>query len=331
MSDQTNENAVQENLSLAQWAKTQDATMDELKILISVQGVLDWDTYCGKFENSSQPLDRGRQTSLAGMLQQKRAIGVKIPLETIARVTGTDTEAVARLALLPEHADARDPDGGHVLSTGLHKFLLSVDALKSGDRDLAARLPDLPAPDATATSEPPAGQDQPDTPATSAPEQETDEAPEGGPEDVPDEMAGDADVPAPELTPEPELEEAPDEAPTQPPAPSRSRAKPDAKGKPSRAPRTKYSVNKADLNRMLQDTSEKPFDVRKTREFLMALPEYKPQDVALMLDDEAVKLFQNEYVSISVMSGSMILHRRNYQALLDLLNGNAYIMPDDQD
>lgn len=330
MSDQTNENAVQENLSLAQWAKTQDATMDELKILIAVQGVLDWDTYCGKFENSSQPLDRGRQTSLAGMLQQKRAIGVKIPLETIARVTGTDAEAVARLALLPEHADARDPDGGHILSTGLHKFLLSVDALKSGDRDLAARLPDLPAPNATTASEPPAGQDQPDTPATSAPEQETDEVPEGGPGDDPEKTAvEDNGTPAPE--PVPEQEEAPDEAPTQPPAPTRSKAKPDAKGKPSRAPRTKYSVNKADLNRMLQDTSEKPFDVRKTREFLMALPEYKPQDVALMLDDEAVKLFQNEYVSISVTSGSMILHRRNYQALLDLLNGNAYIMPDDQD
>ena len=330
MSDQTNENAVQENLSLAQWAKTQDATMDELKILIAVQGVLDWDTYCGKFENSSQPLDRGRQTSLAGMLQQKRAIGVKIPLETIARVTRTDTEAVARLALLPEHADARDPDGGHILSTGLHKFLLSVDALKSGDRDLAARLPDLPAPDATAASEPPAGQDQPDTPATSAPEQETDEAPEGGPGDDPEKTEmEDNGAPAPEPVPEPE--EAPEEAPTQPPAPARSKAKPDAKGKPSRAPRTKYSVNKADLNRMLQDTSEKPFDIRKTREFLMALPEYKPQDVALMLDDEAVKLFQNEYVSISVTSGSMILHRRNYQALLDLLNGNAYIMPDDQD
>lgn len=330
MSDQTNENAVQENLSLAQWAKTQDATMDELKILIAVQGVLDWDTYCGKFENSSQPLDRGRQTSLAGMLQQKRAIGIKIPLETIARVTGTDAETVARLALLPEHADARDPDGGHILSTGLHKFLLSVDALKSGDRGLAARLPDLPAPDATTASEPPAGQDQPDTPATSAPEQKTDEVPEGGPGDDPEKTAVEDDgTPAPE--PVPEQEEAPDEAPTQPPAPTRSKAKPDAKGKPSRAPRTKYSVNKADLNRMLQDTSEKPFDVRKTREFLMALPEYKPQDVALMLDDEAVKLFQNEYVSISVTSGSMILHRRNYQALLDLLNGNAYIMPDDQD
>lgn len=317
-----NEN-MNENLSLAAWAKTQSATVEELKILVAAQGVLDWDSYCGRFEKTDAPLDRGRQTSLGGMLQQNRTHAINVPLDIVADVTCADPAVVAALAGRPECAGIRCANGGGILSTGLHWLLEALNQIAADGSDpTTACLPSMPEghiPPETTTAE--------NVNSKAPVPDETERKPVDA--ENPGVPADGANVPSGD-EPTPDAPAPTEPVPDAPPAPKVD-PKPDAKAKRSRPPKTKYSVGKNDLDKMLRDTSDKPFDVRKTREFLMALPEYKPQDVALMLDEEAIKKFQNEYVSVSVMAGSMILSRRNYQSLLDLLNGNVYIMPDEKE
>lgn len=95
--------------------------------------------------------------------------------------------------------------------------------------------------------------------------------------------------------------------------------------KPSR--RGKYSVGKAALEAMLKpDGDEMP--IREIRAFLLSVPGTKPADVAVMSDPDVAALFDREYASVQLGSGTIILPMESYKSLVACLaDGGACYVP----
>ena len=130
---------------------------------------------------------------------------------------------------------------------------------------------------------------------------------------------------------------------TEPPAPPASAGttekpdKPEKSGKQRKpaAPKpdkpkvrkTKYSLTKNAIVEMLQP-KQTDMPTRDIRAFLLSLPDYKPNDVALMNDDDVIAAFTNNYKAILMGSGSMIIPNASYDELVALLGGiEAYYIP----
>lgn len=93
--------------------------------------------------------------------------------------------------------------------------------------------------------------------------------------------------------------------------------------------KTKYSMNKATADAMLalKFDAEIP-SIRSIRAFLLSLPEYKAQDIAVMSDDEIQAQFTKNYVCANIDDGMLILSKSNCGALKEVLSrSDNYFVP----
>lgn len=120
---------------------------------------------------------------------------------------------------------------------------------------------------------------------------------------------------------------AADEAPTDTKKPNEEKeAKTEKKNEPVRK-KTKYSMNKAIADTMLKFDAEIP-SIRAIRTFLLSLPEYKAQDIAVMSDDEIQAKFTKNYVCIPTENGTLVLSKSNCGALKEVLSrSDNYFVP----
>ena len=121
---------------------------------------------------------------------------------------------------------------------------------------------------------------------------------------------------------------AADEAQTDTKKPEEKEAKTEKKNEPVRR-KTKYSMNKATADAMLalKFDAEIP-SIRSIRAFLLSLPEYKAQDVAVMSDDEIQTQFTKNYVCANTEDGTLILSKSNCGALKEVLSrSDNYFVP----
>lgn len=110
--------------------------------------------------------------------------------------------------------------------------------------------------------------------------------------------------------------------------PEEKEAKTEKKNEPVRR-KTKYSMNKATADTMLalKFDAEIP-SIRSIRAFLLSLPEYKAQDVAVMSDDEIQTQFTKNYVCANTEDGTLILSKSNCGALKEVLSrSDNYFVP----
>ena len=82
--------------------------------------------------------------------------------------------------------------------------------------------------------------------------------------------------------------------------------------------KTKYSANKAAVAELLKP-ADAAFPVREIRAFLLSLPEYKPQDMALMSDTDVMDIFSKNYIAVNLGSGMIIMTPTCCAAMSDLL------------
>lgn len=96
-----------------------------------------------------------------------------------------------------------------------------------------------------------------------------------------------------------------------------------AHAKPARAPsrkKTKYTMTKAALVEMLTGSMDTE-DTREIRAFLLSLPDYKPQDVALMTDRQVADIFLKDYKCLAMTGGTLILPAKDFDKLTAFLGG----------
>lgn len=88
-----------------------------------------------------------------------------------------------------------------------------------------------------------------------------------------------------------------------------------------------YSANSQMIVDMLRPNGEQ-LPVREARAFLLSLPEYKPQDVALMSDGDVAEVLGKSYKVVRMGAGVVILPADNYKKLVDLLgSGDNFYIP----
>lgn len=118
-------------------------------------------------------------------------------------------------------------------------------------------------------------------------------------------------------------------------APDEPEEKPVTEQSPAPAPRasrrrTKYQLTKAAAADLLSgpDTDAVIADIKNVRTFLLSLPEYRPQDVAVMSDLEATDKFRTDYAAVKFAGGNLILTKDRFDELVRLLTGTgAYYVP----
>lgn len=118
-------------------------------------------------------------------------------------------------------------------------------------------------------------------------------------------------------------------------APDEPEEKPVTEQSPAPAPRasrrrTKYQLTKAAAADLLSgpDTDAVIADIKNVRTFLLSLPEYRPQDVAVMSDLEATDKFKTDYAAVKFAGGNLILTKDRFDELVRLLTGTgAYYVP----
>ncbi len=97
-------------------------------------------------------------------------------------------------------------------------------------------------------------------------------------------------------------------------------------GKASGKRRTKYSISKAAIADLLGRDAELP--VRAIRLFLLSLPDYKAQDIALMSDNDVSSVFSRSYAALSIGGGTVILPKEDCETVLTALSqGGTYYIP----
>lgn len=92
--------------------------------------------------------------------------------------------------------------------------------------------------------------------------------------------------------------------------------------------KTKYSMNKTIAEEIFKPEADIP-SIRSVRMFLLSLPEYKAQDVAVMSDEEIQAVFNKNYICISTETGTLIMPKANCQLVKEILSRNDnYFVPD---
>lgn len=291
---------------LQKWALAKGATADEIKILTlsSTQPGPIQDQLMAnlaKYENDQDTLTPGKDTAIAMMLERGRSGDITVDVKNVMTAMGVDRESI--------------PIKTETFSSDLLPGVIA--ALTHGNAKPEA--PAEPAPEAPAASEPEAPTEpvaEPDEPA------------------APEAPAAPAESETPEAPAEPEAPAKPTEpaepaAPAEPEKPKRrSRAGAAPAEKPAPRRKTKFSINKAIAGTLFQTGAEA--SGRNLRAFLLSLPEYKPQDVALMADSEVAAIFEGNFVTINANGGTMVFSKAAYSELLACLIGNdAYFIPSD--
>lgn len=95
--------------------------------------------------------------------------------------------------------------------------------------------------------------------------------------------------------------------------------------KPATRRKTKYSITK---NAALEMFPQAKLSVREIRAFLLSLPEHKPQDMALMSDEEIMNIFNKDYMCASTPSGTLVMLHHGYDKLIAHMSGSEmYYIP----
>ena len=58
-------------------------------------------------------------------------------------------------------------------------------------------------------------------------------------------------------------------------------------------------------------------NIKNIRLFLLSLPDYKPDDIALMSDEEVRELFDKNYIAIELTTGVWIINKTILPTLAD--------------
>lgn len=287
---------------LQKWALGKGATAEEIKILTlsSTQPGAIQDQLMAnlaKYENDQDTLTPGKDTAIAMMLERGRSNDITVNVNDVMTVMGVDRESV--------------PVKTETFSSDLLPGVIAALAHGNAKASVPAAETEAPAePEVPAETE---------TSATA----DTEGAAEPVKPDVPEAPAETNAPTEPEAPAEP-AEPAPAAEPEKPKRRSRSAAAPAEKPAPRR--KTKFSINKAVAGTLFQTGAEA--SGRSLRAFLLSLPEYKPQDVALMADSEVAAIFDSNFVTINANNGIMVFSKTAYSELLACLIGNdAYFIP----
>lgn len=291
---------------LQKWALAKGTTPEELKILTlaRTEPSAIRDQLMGqlaKYENGDAALSDGKDTAISMMLDEGRNGNITVKTEDVMAVTGAARDAIP--VKTDEFASNLLPG---IIASLNHGVSVPATEIESEPE---------PAPDATEPGDEsefvpvPEPDNESDTPDI---EHESKPTPDAAP-------APEADA---EPAPEPELEKAP-EKPKR-----RARAAANNAEKPAPRRKTKFSINKAVAANLFQTGAET--SGRGLRAFLLSLPDYKPQDVALMSDAEVTAIFENNFIAIAANNGTMVLSKTAYSELLAcLISNDAYFIPDD--
>lgn len=289
---------------LRNWADKHGTTPQEIKILLDAEAPGSSAGLLGPSIDGPEPINAGRGTALAALLQRGRAKLVTVPLATVAAEFGISEDEAGNAAA----AAGANPQGGTVPSN----YLPGIVTVLTGG---TPSKPPGPGTGTQAGEAPEAAEQAPEVPeaATWTPEAPeaatwTPEVPEAGP-------ANETNVPAADGA-----QEAPE-------PPAKPAAKPVAKPAAPKRRKTKYSLSKqAAMEVFAPVKSEVP--VREIRAFLLTVPGTKPADVAMMTDDDVRAAFGSDYVSLPAENGALILTKPAYDGLLNLLSTtDAYFVP----
>lgn len=343
---------------LEAWTQENRTSPQEIEILLRAERI-DAAAVLGDSRTTETPIPTGRGEALKALLQRGRTGTVFVGIDTIASVLDCDPNIIADVVkardgnpvfytdavMDPSQPDftrrrfkcsklpgllmdvwgrlANDP----AIQAEAEKLLLAQNNTQaesnqnagSGELILVPPAPTNPV-NTDPMAPPPAHVPQPEP----KPELKT---PQEGPQE-----AADGTDPAPG-TPGPDpSENTPDEPPTATEAaPRRRRAKADINGDPNAKPavrrKTRYSLTKTAAMELFKP-ADADMPVREIRAFLISLPEFKPQDVALMSDEDVMNGFIKDYLCVPVQTGTLIMPRRNYDGLIGFLSSNEiYCVP----
>lgn len=290
---------------LEKWAQANGATVQEIEILARASG-LDWDTLFKPYAESDTEVPVGRGTAFTGLLERGRNNDVVITPAHIAGATGL-AEATVNSIVNTDNIQSSQLPG--ILARIRILSNTGEPAETSGEPN-TAQANNEPEPDEAPNLATPAAETTPAEPndGPTGESAETTQAPMTGTEPLP------ASTPA---------------APT---GRGRRQAKANTgnntENRPAPRRKTKYSVNKNIVADILkpQDSTR---SVRDIRAFLLSLPEYKPNDVALMSDDDVLTAFNGNYKTITMGAGAMIISQAAYAELSSFLTTvEAYYIPE---
>lgn len=87
----------------------------------------------------------------------------------------------------------------------------------------------------------------------------------------------------------------------------------ETKKKPSRKKKAKYAMTSETMTKICSDIK----NIKNIRLFLLSLPDYKPDDIALMSDEEVRELFDKNYIAIELTTGVWIINKTILPTLAD--------------
>lgn len=298
---------------LERWMRENNTSIVEITALITASGMAAGDVLDDTVR--ADPMPTGRAAALEAMLARGRNGDMDVDVEAFATLAGRDVEAVRTAIDTNPDSYANDVTVENGVTVSINSR-----ALPALVQELEVGLPDA--------SE--AGQEIPDgAPADGDGDGASgDGGQEGAPADGNDDDPEDGDgAPAQEGTagqPVPQSGAKP--------AKNRGKNKPVENPPLKMAPRrkTKYSVNKGVAIDLLK-AEEHALTGKDLRTFLLSLPEYKPNDVALM-DDKAVdETIEKNFVQVRLGGGVVFMSDGAYQSILCALTANdSYYIPVEQ-
>lgn len=109
-------------------------------------------------------------------------------------------------------------------------------------------------------------------------------------------------------TKQPKVTETPTETKTEVDVKSDTKSEEKTQDEKKRVPRkkkSKYAVTADVLNNLNAEIN----DIKSIRLFLLSLPDYKSEDIAVMSDDDVRDVFNKTYSSISISNGTLIVNK----------------------
>ena len=283
-----------------------DTSTVEITALINASGMSAADVLDDTVR--ANPMPTGRAAALEAMLARGRNGDMDIDVEAFAVLAGRDVDAVRTAVEANPEAYA----GSVAVEDGV-AVSINSRAIPALVRELGLGLPDAGGTEQESPEGTSGDGDQDSANANG----DGDDSEDGGEAPAQESAAG---QPAP--APQPEAK----------PARSRKKGKPAENLPLMPAPRrkTKYSVSKAVAIDLLK-AEENTLTGKDLRTFLLSLPEYKPNDVALM-DDRAVnETIEKNFVQVRLGGGVVFMSDGAYQSIICALTANdAYYIPTEQ-
>lgn len=82
----------------------------------------------------------------------------------------------------------------------------------------------------------------------------------------------------------------------------------------SRNKKQKYTMTMQTLTDKLTSATT---DISQIRMFLLSLPDYSIEDIAIMSDETARNIFENNYIAMTISSGTIIIDRKTFKELVN--------------